>query len=92
MRVGLIGLGNVGEGMAHNLAIKGFAPVVRDIRPEPVAHIVSQGAVAKAGLATVQSRAQRLQDSAALLYAVSRNWDRADTTEPSRTSLAAVTR
>lgn len=79
MRVGLIGLGNVGEGMAHNLAIKGFAPVVRDIRPEPVAHIVSQGAVAKA-------------DSAALLYAVSRNWNRADMTEPGRTGLAAVTR
>jgi 3-hydroxyisobutyrate dehydrogenase-like beta-hydroxyacid dehydrogenase len=48
MRVGLIGLGNVAEGMAHNLAIKGFAPVVRDIRPEPVAQIVSQGAVAAA--------------------------------------------
>jgi 3-hydroxyisobutyrate dehydrogenase-like beta-hydroxyacid dehydrogenase len=77
MRVGLIGLGNVGEGMAHNLAIKGFAPVVRDMR---------------VSLSTVQSCAQRLQDSAALLYAVSRNWDRADTTEPGRTSLAAVTR
>ncbi|HEX4741828.1 MAG TPA: hypothetical protein VH353_10900 [Caulobacteraceae bacterium] len=77
MRVGLSGLGNVGEGMAHNLAIKGFAPVVRDMR---------------ASLAAVQSRAERPQDSAALLYAASRNWDRADTTEPSRTSLVAVTR
>ena len=79
MRVGLIGLGKVSEGIAHNLAIKGLAPAVRDIRPEPVAHIVPQGAITWA-------------DSAALLYAVSRNWDRADTTEPGRTSLAAVTR
>jgi NodT family efflux transporter outer membrane factor (OMF) lipoprotein len=52
----------------------------------------AQRSYARASLAAVQSRAQRLQDSAALLYAVSRNWDRADTTEPSRTSLAAVTR
>ncbi|HEY1929455.1 MAG TPA: efflux transporter outer membrane subunit [Caulobacteraceae bacterium] len=51
----------------------------------------AQRSYARASLATVQSRAQRLQDSAALLYAVSRNWDRAHTTEPSRTSLAAVT-
>jgi NodT family efflux transporter outer membrane factor (OMF) lipoprotein len=52
----------------------------------------AQRSHARASLATVQSRAQRLQDSAALLYAVSRNWDRAETIDPQRTSLAGVTR
>lgn len=52
----------------------------------------AQRSYARASLATVQSRAARLQDSAALLYAVSRNWDRAGTIEPQRTSLATVTR
>ena len=52
----------------------------------------AQRSFARARLATVQSRTARLQDSAALLYAVSRNWDRSNTTEPQRTSLAGVTR
>ncbi|HEX3406493.1 MAG TPA: efflux transporter outer membrane subunit [Caulobacteraceae bacterium] len=52
----------------------------------------AQRSYARASLATVASRAQRLQDSAALLYAVSHNWDRAGTIEPQRTSLADVTR
>jgi NodT family efflux transporter outer membrane factor (OMF) lipoprotein len=52
----------------------------------------AQRSFARASLATVQSRAQRLQDSAALLYAVSHNWDRAGTIEPQRTSLAGVTK
>jgi NodT family efflux transporter outer membrane factor (OMF) lipoprotein len=52
----------------------------------------AQRSYASASLATVQSRAQRLADSAALLYAVSRNWDRPRTTEPQRTSLAGVMR
>jgi NodT family efflux transporter outer membrane factor (OMF) lipoprotein len=52
----------------------------------------AQRSYARATLARVRSRAQRLQDSAALLYAVSRNWDRSNTIEPRRTSLAAVTR
>ncbi|HEX4740609.1 MAG TPA: hypothetical protein VH353_04690 [Caulobacteraceae bacterium] len=40
----------------------------------------AQRSYARGSLATVQSRAQR------------RNWNRADTTEPARTRLAAVTR
>ena len=44
MRVGFVGLGNMGEGMAWNLANKGFSPTVRDIRPEPVARLVAEGA------------------------------------------------
>lgn len=51
----------------------------------------AQRSYARASLASVQARAQRLQDAAALLYAVSRNWDRASTTEPKTTSLAAAT-
>ncbi|MFZ9049313.1 MAG: NAD(P)-dependent oxidoreductase [Steroidobacteraceae bacterium] len=46
MQVGFVGLGNMGEGMAWNLASKGFAPVVRDVRPEPVARLVADGALA----------------------------------------------
>lgn len=48
MRVGFVGLGNMGEGMAWNLASKGFALTVRDIRPEPVARLVAEGARAAA--------------------------------------------
>lgn len=44
MRVGFIGLGNMGEGMAWNLAKKGFPPIVRDVRPEPVMRLVAEGA------------------------------------------------
>lgn len=44
MRVGFIGLGNMGEGMAANLATKGFALTVRDVRPEPIARLVALGA------------------------------------------------
>jgi 3-hydroxyisobutyrate dehydrogenase-like beta-hydroxyacid dehydrogenase len=42
--VGFIGLGNMGEGMASNLAKAGFPLVVRDIRPEPVQRLVALGA------------------------------------------------
>ena len=44
MRVGFIGLGNMGEGMAWNLIKKGFPPIVRDVRPEPVMRLVAEGA------------------------------------------------
>jgi 3-hydroxyisobutyrate dehydrogenase len=44
MRVGFIGLGNMGEGMAWNLAHKGFPPIVRDVRPQPVERLVAEGA------------------------------------------------
>lgn len=44
-KLGFIGLGNMGEGMAYNLAIKGFAPVVYDRRDEPIANVVAVGGV-----------------------------------------------
>jgi NodT family efflux transporter outer membrane factor (OMF) lipoprotein len=50
----------------------------------------AQRSYARANMAVVRAHAQRLQDSAALLYAVSRNWDRTNTTEPKRTDIAAV--
>jgi len=50
----------------------------------------NQRSYARASMAVVRARAQRLQDTAALLYAVSRNWDRASTTEPRRTDIAAI--
>jgi NodT family efflux transporter outer membrane factor (OMF) lipoprotein len=51
----------------------------------------AQRSYARARLASVRARAQRLQDTAALLYAVSRNWNRPATTEPKAASLAEVT-
>jgi 3-hydroxyisobutyrate dehydrogenase-like beta-hydroxyacid dehydrogenase len=48
MRVGVIGLGNMGEGMAMNLTTKGFDVVVRDVRPEPVSRLKALGARAAA--------------------------------------------
>jgi NodT family efflux transporter outer membrane factor (OMF) lipoprotein len=50
----------------------------------------AQRSYARASMALVRAKAQRLQDTAALLYAVSRNWDRANTTEPKRTDIANV--
>ena len=50
----------------------------------------AQRSYARASMAVVRARAQKLQDTAALLYAVSRNWNRAQTTEPARTDIAAV--
>ena len=44
LRVGFIGLGNMGEGMAHNLVRAGFPLTVRDLRPEPVARLEKAGA------------------------------------------------
>jgi 3-hydroxyisobutyrate dehydrogenase-like beta-hydroxyacid dehydrogenase len=45
VRVGFIGLGNMGEGMATNLVSKGFEVTVRDVRPEPVERLAAAGAV-----------------------------------------------
>ncbi|MGF6999333.1 NAD(P)-dependent oxidoreductase [Paraburkholderia sp. GAS32] len=44
LNVGFVGLGNMGEGMASNVAKAGFPLVVRDIRPEPVQRLVALGA------------------------------------------------
>jgi 3-hydroxyisobutyrate dehydrogenase len=45
LKLGFIGLGNMGEGMAHNLARAGFPLTVRDLRLEPIARLESAGAV-----------------------------------------------
>ena len=42
----------------------------------------AQRSWARARLGAIRARAQRLQDSAGLLYAVSHNWNRAATTDP----------
>src|SRR5258708_6959769 len=44
LKLGFIGSGNMGEGMAQNLARAGFPLTVRDLRPEPVARLVALGA------------------------------------------------
>jgi len=46
VKVGFIGLGNMGEGMALNLARAGMQLTVRDVRPEPVARLTAAGATA----------------------------------------------
>jgi 4-hydroxybutyrate dehydrogenase/sulfolactaldehyde 3-reductase len=50
-RIGFIGLGAMGKGMALNLQNKGFQLNVFDIAPEPVAILVQQGATASASVA-----------------------------------------
>jgi outer membrane protein TolC len=49
----------------------------------------AQRSWARARMALVQARARRLQDSAALLYAVSRNWDRS-ATDPKPGAIASA--
>jgi 3-hydroxyisobutyrate dehydrogenase len=51
--VGLIGLGNMGSGMAANLRRAGFPLVVHDTRPEAVAAVVATGARAAMSAAEV---------------------------------------
>lgn len=60
MRVGFIGLGNMGEGMAYNLATKGFAPTVFDVRPEPLERLQAEGATIAATCAEVGARSDLL--------------------------------
>ena len=50
----------------------------------------AQRSWARARMAEVRARSQRLQDTAALLYAVSRNWDRAATTDPGPAQVASA--
>src|SRR5262249_59160654 len=51
--VGLIGLGNMGSGMAGNLMKAGFPLVVHDLRPEIVRDFAARGARAAASTAEV---------------------------------------
>jgi 3-hydroxyisobutyrate dehydrogenase len=44
LKVGFIGLGNMGEGMALNLARAGFPLTVHDLRPQPTARLEAAGA------------------------------------------------
>jgi 2-hydroxy-3-oxopropionate reductase len=44
MRVGVIGLGAMGSGIAKNLIQKGFSVFVRDIRPKIVDKFIKKGA------------------------------------------------
>ncbi len=46
MKVGIIGLGSMGSGVANNLIEKGFSVVVRDVHPETVAQFTENGATA----------------------------------------------
>ncbi len=50
-RIGFIGLGAMGKGMASNLQNKGFQLSVFDIDPQPVAVLVQLGAIAAASIA-----------------------------------------
>ena len=49
--VGLIGLGNMGGGMAGNLLKAGYPLVVHDLRPEVVRDFAARGARASASVA-----------------------------------------
>jgi len=46
LRVGFIGLGGMGKGMAINVAKAGFDLTVYDVQPEPVEELVKNGAIA----------------------------------------------
>ena len=69
-RIGFIGLGNMGKGMASNLWRKGHAPIVFDVNPSPVAALQALGARAAASTAAVAQASDivftMLPDSAAV--------------------------
>src|SRR5258707_66956 len=50
LRVGVIGLGTMGEGMAINLAHAGVALSVYDVRPEPLERLTAVGATEAASV------------------------------------------
>jgi 4-hydroxybutyrate dehydrogenase / sulfolactaldehyde 3-reductase len=52
-RIGFIGLGNMGRGMASNLQRKAFALAVFDVNPAAVSDLVRLGATAASGSAAV---------------------------------------
>ncbi len=57
MTIGFIGLGVMGEPMCRNLAAKSDEPVVVfDVRPEPIARLVADGASAASSIADVADR------------------------------------
>ncbi len=53
LRIGFVGLGDMGKGMAANLVRNGFDVAVRDLRPEAVDELVALGADAAASNADV---------------------------------------
>jgi 4-hydroxybutyrate dehydrogenase/sulfolactaldehyde 3-reductase len=55
--IGFIGLGKMGRPMAANLGRKGFALVVHDVSPQPVAELEKLGASPAASVADVAARA-----------------------------------
>ena len=57
-RIGFIGLGNMGRGLASNLCRKGFSVTVFDVRIEPVEHLRALGA--RRGIAFVDAPLGRL--------------------------------
>jgi 4-hydroxybutyrate dehydrogenase / sulfolactaldehyde 3-reductase len=52
-RIGFIGLGRMGRGMALNLCRKGFSLIVHDVDPGPVRDLVAAGAAAAGSVADV---------------------------------------
>ncbi len=56
LKMGFMGLGNMGEGMAWNLLKARFPLTVLDIRPEPVQRLVKLGASAAADVVELASR------------------------------------
>lgn len=56
-RVGFIGLGRMGRGMALNLCRKGFALTVHDVDPRPVQDLVAAGAKAAESVAEASRNA-----------------------------------
>lgn len=52
-RVGFIGLGDIGLPMAHRIAAAGLAPMVYDLRAEPMRELVAAGARAAASAAAL---------------------------------------
>jgi len=57
-RIGFIGLGRMGRGMAMNMQRKGFDLIVYDVNPDPVKDLVEIGAVAATGVSDVANNAE----------------------------------
>ena len=70
-KVGFIGLGRMGRGMASNLCRKGFELVIYDINPEPMLALEKLGARGANGVAGVAQAA----DVIITMLPASRRWN-----------------
>ena len=61
LRIGFVGLGNIGKPMAMNLVTAGYDLMVHDVRPEPLAELAAAGARTAGSLRDLGAHAEIIE-------------------------------